>query len=205
MKTISIIILLVGIEYQVFAQKTITYTDQKFEYKLYIMPYTDVDDSSNNSYCTIQKINIFTKYDKKEIQQLIPVGTYFYCDRDSVVFSLVDANFDGYNDLQIFDLKGTSGTLYFFWLYNFSKNKFERNSELEALSRPEFDEKSKSIYSSFFNNRSSGQDTYKYIHGKLTMTERVRNSVVIDKNGNEKEITTVHKLINGKMKLFEKF
>lgn len=87
------------------------------------------------------KIGITTKLDKKEIQELLPVGAYFYCDRNSVLFSLVDANFDGYNDLQFFNLTGTSGTLDFFWIYNSSKKKFERNSDLEDLSRPEFDTK----------------------------------------------------------------
>ena len=165
----------------------------------------DVNDSTDKSYCTLQKISISTKGNKKEIQELIPVDVNFLCDRDSVVFHLVDANFDGYNDLQLFNLKGTSGTLYFFWTYNSSKKIFERSSELEDVSSPEFDKKSKSIYSSFFNNKSSGQDTYKYIHGNLTMIERVRNFIKIDKNGKEKELTTVHRLINGKMKLIETF
>lgn len=62
-------------------------------------------------------------------------------------------------------------------------------------------QKSKSLYSSFFNNSSSNQGTYKYRHGKLTTIERIRNFIEIDKMQMKKEVTTVHRLINGKMKL----
>lgn len=117
---------------------------------------------------------------------------------------MIDANFDGNNDLQIFQVKGTAGVLYYFWIYNTETKTFEQNPVLGNITSPEFDLKNKIIYSSSRLHPGERVDKYKYVNKKTVLFESTENAIRTDKNGNRLFVTTIRKRINGKMQITSK-
>ncbi len=87
----------------------------------------------------------------------------------------IDVNFDGYNDLKIFDCNANwyEHNLYFLW--DMGKNMYVSDTQgLSDLGLPRFDEEEQVVYSmdkSGAGNRNFY--THKYINGILTVIEDV--------------------------------
>jgi hypothetical protein len=110
-------------------------------------------------------------------------------------------NFDGIDDIRLVQFIPAAPNIpYYFWIYDTTTNEFVRNKELEKITSPEFDSKQKRIFSFW---RASccdhGQSTYKYINGRPTLIEE--SEVAVDPNDDNKNITTVKKLKNGRWKV----
>ncbi len=118
------------------------------------------------------------------------------------VLSAVDANFDGYNDLQILsNCGGTGNCSYDFYLYDPAANKFIHNDFLSNLSSPEFHDENKQVITHSHGSASDWEnDTYQYENGRYTLIhqeisawDRARDVVTI----------TNYELRNGKMVLLD--
>jgi len=115
----------------------------------------------------------------------------------------VDANFDGYQDLQIMSNCGATGNCsYDFFLYDPATNKFVHNEFLSNnLCSPEFDAEKKQITTHSNGSVSDWRtDTYQYEDGHYTLIHS-EISASDDKTG----IVTIntYELRSGKMELVD--
>ena len=100
---------------------------------------------------------------------------------DKLDIEFIDVNFDGYNDLKIFDCpNGNWNIHYLYFLWDKNKNMYVPDTqELSELGLPRFDEEKQLVYSM---NRGSAVDhsyyTHKYINGILTVIEEISESDV---------------------------
>ena len=182
------------------SQSQLTYNDKTFSFTL-LVDSSLAGDSVNYS-CVVKSILITRLKDKKQIQTIVPEENYPSCGLPKKeVFIIEDVNFDGHNDIRLLQFLPAGPNLpYYFWSYNPSAQKFQRQKALEEITSPDFDPKKKLIYSFW---RSSccdhGSSTYRYINGRPTLIEE---SEVKEEDG--KVITTIKKLVSGKMKLVKK-
>lgn len=118
------------------------------------------------------------------------------------VLTLVDANFDGYQDLQILvQCGGTGNCSYNFYLYDPKTEEFVYNSFLSGLSTPSFDADKKQVTTSSNSSASDTQsETYQYKDGQYTLSRKV-----ISEWDRQKKTVTVstYELRNGKMELVD--
>lgn len=116
------------------------------------------------------------------------------------VLSVVDANFDGYGDLQILSNCGATGNCsYNFYLYDPRTNQFVPNDFLSKLGTPSFDAEKKQVTTSWNSSAADWQtETYQYRDGQYTMTSRE-----ISEWDRHSDIVTVStfELRDGKMEL----
>lgn len=86
-----------------------------------------------------------------------------------------DYNFDGYQDIKIFDMSCSSGTWYQFLLWNPVTGKFQPDEELSKVSRPSFDKEKQEIYGieSYGSAQEGGWSVYRYMGGKLQCVRSV--------------------------------
>lgn len=113
----------------------------------------------------------------------------------------VDANFDGYKDLQILSNCGATGNCsYDFFLYDPVTNQFVRNEFLSNnLSSPEFDEKKKQITTHSNGSASDWQnETYQYENGHYTL---IRQEISAWNRETNTVTVNTYELRDGKMKL----
>ncbi len=115
----------------------------------------------------------------------------------------VDANFDGYQDLQILsNCGGTGNCSYDFFLYDPVTNKFVHNEFLSNnLRSPEFDAKKKQITTHSNGSAADWEnDTYQYEDGRYTLIHQE-----ISAWDRKAETVTVNRyeLRNGKMELVD--
>jgi len=95
---------------------------------------------------------------------------------DKLDIEFIDVNFDGYNDLKIFDRPyGNWREHYLYFLWDKGKNMYVPDTqELSELGLPRFDEEKQLIYSM---GKGSAVDhyysTHKYINGILTLIEDI--------------------------------
>ena len=119
------------------------------------------------------------------------------------VLTAVDANFDGYQDLQILSQCGATGNCsYNFYLYDPKKEEFVRNDFLSDLGTPSFDAKKKQVTTSSNGSASDWQnETYQYGNGgQYTLIHRE----VSTWDRNHKTVTvSIYELRNGKMELVD--
>jgi len=100
---------------------------------------------------------------------------------DKLEIDFIDVNFDGYNDLKIFDCpSGNWNEHYLYFLWDKSKNMYVPDTqELSELGLPRFDEEKQLVYSM---SRGSAVDhsfyTHKYINGILTLIEDIAETDV---------------------------
>jgi len=183
-----------------YSQTRVNFSDKRFSFILHIDSLLSGD--SINYDCIVKSIIINRLKDRKQIQTIIPDENYPGCGLpQDQIFIIEDVNFDGYNDIRLLQFLPAAPNLpYYFWVYNPTKQKFLRQKALEEITSPEFDPEKKLIYSFW---RASccdhGHSTYKYIKGKPTLIEE---GEVKEEDG--KVITTLKKLVNGKMKVIEK-
>lgn len=116
------------------------------------------------------------------------------------VLTAVDANFDGYKDLQLLSGCGATGNCsYDFYLYDPKANRFVHNDFLTSLTTPSFDQGKKQVTT---HSNSSASDwsteTYQYHDGQYTLIYRQESSWDRDR-----QVVTVntYELRNGKMVL----
>lgn len=184
----------------VFSQTKLTYGDKTFSFTL-LVDSTLTGDSVNYD-CVVKSIIITRLKDKKHLQTITPDENYPSCTLpQDQIFIIEDINFDGYNDIRLLQFLPAAPNLpYYYWTYNATTQKFQRQKALEEISSPEFDPKKKLIYSFWRGSCCDhGLSTYRYINGKPTLIEE---SEVKEEDG--KVITTLKKLVNGKMKLVKR-
>jgi hypothetical protein len=137
------------------------------------------------------------------LQTIIPPENSFFCSQREA-FLLEDINFDGLNDFMVIQFNPAgANTPYYYWAFNKTTKRFQRDTTLEDITSPEFDKKSKLVFSSW---RSSccerGANTYKYVNGKITLIKEYEET--IDQLNSDQLILTTKKLINGKMRVVER-
>jgi hypothetical protein len=115
----------------------------------------------------------------------------------------VDANFDGYNDLQILSNCGATGNCaYDFFLYDPVTNTFVHNEFLSNnLCSPEIDATKKQITTHSNGSASDWQnDTYQYEDGHYTL---VRQEISSRDDKTEKVTVNTYERRDGKMELID--
>jgi hypothetical protein len=182
------------------AQTKLTYSDKVFSFTLLVDSTLTAD--SVNFDCVVNSILVTRLKDKKQIQKITPDENYPNCGLPAdQIFIIEDINFDGYNDIRLLQFLPAAPNLpYYYWTYNPATQKFQRQKALEEITSPDFDSEKKLIYSFWRGSCCDhGSSTYKYIKGKPTLIEE---SEIKEEDG--KVITTIKKLVNGKMKLVKK-
>jgi hypothetical protein len=119
------------------------------------------------------------------------------------VLAVVDADFDGYQDLQLLNQCGATGNCsYDFYIYDPKANQFVRNDFLSNLGTPSFDEAKKQVTTRSNSSASDWQnETYQYengghytlIHREVSTWDRDRNTVTV----------STYELRNGQMELVD--
>jgi len=118
------------------------------------------------------------------------------------VLTVVDANFDGYKDLQLLSDCGATGNCsYDFYLYDPKTDRFVHNVFLTSLTTPSFDPAKKQVTA--HSNGSVADwhtETYQYRDGQYTLVSR-RESIW----DRARHVVTVntYELRNGKMEVTE--
>jgi len=101
---------------------------------------------------------------------------------DKLDIDFIDVNFDGYNDLKIFDRpSGNWNEHYLYFLWDMRKNMYVPDTQgLSDLGLPRFDEEKQLVYSM---SRGSAVEhnfyTHKYINGILTLIEEISETADI--------------------------
>lgn len=119
------------------------------------------------------------------------------------VLTTVDANFDGYQDLQLMSQCGATGNCsYDFYLYDPKANRFVHNDFLSNLGTPSFDQAKKQVTTSSNGSASDWQnETYQYENGgDYTLIHRAISTW--DRNHNTVTVST-YELRDGKMELVD--
>lgn len=88
---------------------------------------------------------------------------------------LVDANFDGYEDLQIVNNCGATGNCsYDFYLYDPAKNQFIHNDFLSQLTTPRFDLAKRQLTTAYTSSVTDFEnDTYQFKNATYTLIQSV--------------------------------
>lgn len=119
------------------------------------------------------------------------------------VLTTVDANFDGYKDLQVLSTCGATGNCsYDFYLYDPGANEFVHNDFLSGLVTPSFDQQRKHVLTS---SNSSAYDTQSEIYqyesnGRYTLIQKQES--IWDRNAHTVTLRT-YELRNGQMELVD--
>jgi hypothetical protein len=118
------------------------------------------------------------------------------------VLTAVDANFDGYNDLQLLIQCGATGNCsYDFYLYDPKKNEFVHNDFLSTLTTPSFDQAKKQVTMSSNSSASDWEkETYQYAGGQYTLIHREES--IWDRDKGAVTVNT-YELRNGQMRLVD--
>lgn len=161
---------------------------------------------SDGDFLKVYKIEIYdgankgTLIQKLDIEDsMIPIGI------ENAGVEFVDANFDGYLDLQIQTGMGAGPNIFYsYWLWNIDTSMYVLNEELSALTSPKFDSISKTVTSE--NSSQAGayyvESVYKYIDGKLTLfkeTERIADTE------NKMFNYTVKELVNDELQIVKQY
>jgi hypothetical protein len=119
------------------------------------------------------------------------------------VLAVVDANFDGYQDLQLMSQCGGTGNCsYDFYLYDPKANQFVHNDFLSSLTTPSFDQAKKQVTTSSNGSVSDWEnETYRYENdGRYTLIRREVSTW--DRNSGTVTVAS-YELRNGKMELVD--
>jgi hypothetical protein len=147
----------------------------------------------------LEKIEVTEEGSAKIIQTLnFSGGTEFIGANSSGnnLLAAVDANYDGYQDLEILNNCGQNCS-YDFYLYDPVKREFVENEFLEGFGNPEFDLAKKQIAGSW--TLSAGeyyQDTYQFFDGQYFLIQSIVST--------DTEITSsTYSIIDGKSRLIK--
>ena len=118
------------------------------------------------------------------------------------MLSVVDANFDGYQDLQVLSTCGAKTCSYNFYLYDPKTNQFVLEKFLSGFSSPSFDPAKKQVSQSWLLSAGdSAGETYQYEDGgRYTLIRREVSTWDREKNTVTME---TYELRSGKMELVD--
>jgi hypothetical protein len=185
-----------------FASYRITYTDKTFSFTLTLDSVLSPD--KVNYQCIVKTISVTRRSDNKLIQVITPRENYASCGLPSnQIFFIEDMNFDGCNDIRLLQFLPAGPNLpYYYWMYNPKIGKFQSDTTLEDITSPDFDIKTKTIFSSWRDGYyTRGGNTYNYINGKITLVEQ---TIVEIDNETNKETVITKKFIDGQLKEVER-
>ncbi|GEM_PF-1473873 len=108
---------------------------------------------------------------KNKLYQKIRVDTISVLNEREVIFNIDnDANFDGYNDIELINQAGNYTSSSSFWLYNQKSRKYDHYKPLDTIQNIRFDRKRKEITSSYhIGPVNTYSKTYQWEKGKLLM------------------------------------
>ncbi|UWX59028.1 hypothetical protein N0B40_11300 [Chryseobacterium oranimense] len=117
---------------------------------------------------SFKSISIFNK---NKLHQKIMVDTISVLNEREVIFNIDnDANFDGYNDIELINWAGNYASSSSFWLYNQKSRKYDYYKPLDTIQNIRFDRKRKEITSSYhIGPVNTYSKTYQWEKGKLLM------------------------------------
>lgn len=149
---------------------------------------------------TVTKILVSADTENKLLIQEIPVAeSGAPLTLDSAGVSILDVNFDGYNDLMIRGKGGSGANVpYTFWLWNNALSQFTPSEVMNGLISPVIDSANKTIISE--NSSAAGsqytKSYYQFIGGQFTLVKETER--VADMESNTFKFT-VSELKDGKM------
>ncbi|MET3536114.1 XAC2610-related protein [Chryseobacterium limigenitum] len=151
--------------------------------------YTLEGIKKSNETIDFKSINIFYK---RELHQKIIFDTVSVLNENEAYFSIdKDANFDGYNDLEVVNQVGNYFSSSSFWLYNKKNKKYIYYKPFDSIINPGIDAKNKAIISDYYIGPSNFYSkTYEWKGGNLIL-----QSMRIDEEG---EVTEMYRK-NGKL------
>lgn len=164
-------------------------------HKFQIFHSSSSEDAPFGVTATIHSIKVYDKNGKK-IQTIRDAG---YLTSENHTIDMIDANFDGYEDMMIYSHDGGAGpnSGYNFYIYNPKSKRFEYNQILSELTQTQIDAKAKMIIAAWRNGAAEhGYEEYKWINGKLTMTKQAIDTYM--QNDEIRVVTCVYK--KGKLK-----
>lgn len=181
-KIISILILLLTYK-TIIASYNLTYSDKQFSYTLTVDSVLSGDNVNYD--CVVKTISVTRLPDRKLIQTITPGENYASCGLPAdQLFFIEDINFDGYNDIRLLQFLPASPNLpYYFWTYNPKTLQFIQDTTLENITSPEFDQKTKTIFSAWRDGCCKyGSATYTYENGKITLIQQMEVPTETEQN-----------------------
>ncbi len=160
-----------------------------------VMYFPETSESETPGHASIDRIKI---YDNKGrlIQMLKAPGSIV---SEEVMLEEVDANFDGFMDLEVFSHDGGAGPNNGnnYYLFDPKTGHFAYHKELSELTQTSISTADKTIYSGWRDGCCiHGNETYKWVDGELTLVESYETRYI-----DEKQIIETHQfLVDGKMK-----
>lgn len=130
-----------------------------------------VGEVSEDKMKTVTSINILKKTDKGLFQTLTDFQAIVQENEQVIV---EDLNFDGYADIRLLQyLPEDANIPFFYWLYNPTTKKYERNEALEIVRSPSIDDSNELILSQWVDGDNiQGTDYYQYSGKKLILTKQ---------------------------------
>lgn len=156
----------------------------------------------DNSYAA-KGIRVVSRTTGNVIQEISDIDSISAWGQPEELLSLVDANFDGHPDIVLDTFTGSAANYSRnFYLFNPRNERFELSKELSEL--PDADVgPNGSIITAFRDGCCHHiEETYRYIHGKLTLVASRDEMYRPDERGPGKSVieTTTGKRIKGKMR-----
>lgn len=145
-----------------------------YKFKIFHSINKQDDENDNLPMGAESEIYAIRVYDKnnKKIQTIRNAG---YLTDQNNTLDMIDANFDGYEDMMIYSHDGGAGPNngYNFYIYDPKSKQFEYDQTLSELTQIQVDTKAKMITAAWRNGAAQhGYEEYKWINGKLTMTKQ---------------------------------
>lgn len=130
-----------------------------------------IGDVSEDKMKTVVAINVVNKSDGTPFQQLDGFEAVVQENEQVIV---EDLNFDGYADIRLLQyLPEDTNIPFFYWLYNPSTKKYERNKELEVVRSPSVDQVNEFILSQWVEgDKIQGTDYFQYSGKQLVLKKQ---------------------------------
>ncbi len=150
------------------------------------------------------KIEVKMEGDGKNINQLITFDPTETPDEKTLGFIVEDMNFDGYKDIRIQQfLPAGPNTPYLCWIWDKENFTFVEHTELEELTSPVFDAKTKTVKASVRDNAATYyENEYKYMKDILTLVKETQT--IIDPV-TKKQTITIKELKKDKMQVVKTY
>lgn len=167
--------------------------------KAYFIPYQNFIFCVNtieDGIFVVTSIHVLDKNSSDTLQAIEVENNmiFYYENAIKDAFILEDENFDGYTDIRIVKKEYANGEKDFYhWLYSPITHRFIANKDLENLTEPIFDAKTKIITSYSYSNNHSQETHYQFINEELMLIKQID----IEQYENYKE-EKIKELINGK-------
>lgn len=119
----------------------------------------------------IDAIEIFQTDKSAAVQKIPDIAAKNFGQEN---FIIEDMNFDGYKDIRLVQFIPAAPNIpFYYWLYDPGKGAFIRNHELDEVTSPEFDQKSKLVRALWRDGCCvHGTDIYRFVNGRFLLSER---------------------------------